>query len=206
MIRTDDRRRRLPSAIALVSLLLLGACGPSAGTGSPSGQPSSGASNPAVSASVAPSATASETLGPFTCSLPLSGAATVDRAQITDVRVDGHDAYDRIVFEFASGLPEYTISTATPPFTRDPSGLSMAVAGSAFLSVVMPGGTTVTPDGTLTYSGPTDFSPSLTKVTQLVEAGDFEAVSSWYVGLSSASCVLVLTLTDPSRLVIDIEH
>ena len=206
MIPARDRRLRLSSGVAVVALLLLAACQPGAGTASPSSQSSSEPSNPAVSASVAPSATASENLGPFTCSLPLHADATIDRSQITDVRVDGHEGYDRIVFEFASGLPEYTIDTATPPFTKDPSGLPINVAGSAFLSLVMQGGTRVTPDGMPTYTGRTEFSPGLTSVVGLVEAGDFEAVSSWYVGLTGASCVRVLTLADPSRLVIDIKH
>lgn len=212
MKTADARRLPLLVTVALTATLLLAACQPGAssvsptGSTSPSTQPTASASSPAGSSSSEPTASAAESLGPFTCSLPVAGTATIDRAQITDVRVAGHDGYDRIVFEFAAGLPEYSIASATPPFTRDPSGLPLAVAGSAFLSLVMQGGTAVTPEGTLTYSGPTDFSPALTTVSQLVEAGDFEAVSSWYVGLSGTSCIRVLTLSNPSRLVIDIEH
>ena len=43
-------------------------------------------------------------------------------------------------------------------------------------------------------------------VTTVVEAGDFEAVSSWYIGLHDPTCARVLTLTDPARLVIDIQQ
>jgi hypothetical protein len=70
----------------------------------------------------------------------------------------------------------------------------------------MHGGTAQSPDGDPTYDGPFDFTPDFPKLTQLISGGDFEAVSTWYFGLDDASCVRVLTLTDPSRLVIDIEH
>ena len=204
MSRSDRRTHSLGAAVVVFLSITLAAC--RAGGGTPIGSESASASTPASTTSAGPSASASESLGAFSCSLPVSGAATVDRAQITDIRVAAHDGYDRIVFEFAAGLPEFTIAAAAPPFTLDPSGLPLDVGGSAFLSLVMHGGTTVTPDGMLTYSGPTDFKPALPMVVELVEAGDFEAVSSWYVGLTAGPCIRVLTLADPSRLVIDIEH
>ena len=45
-------------------------------------------------------------------------------------------------------------------------------------------------------------------LVHLVEAGDFEAQSTWIFGLSSEACIRVLTLTDEGapRLVIDVEH
>ena len=45
-----------------------------------------------------------------------------------------------------------------------------------------------------------------TKLVELVEGGDFEAVSTWFAGMSSESCIRVITLGEPPRLVIDIEH
>ena len=47
---------------------------------------------------------------------------TVARANITDVRIGTHDGYDRVVFEFAGGLPEVSLERAEPPFTHDASG------------------------------------------------------------------------------------
>jgi hypothetical protein len=130
----------------------------------------------------------------------------VERAQITDVRVGTHDGYDRVVFEFDSGIPQFTLEEATPPLLRDPSGLEIDVEGNAFWRLVMHGGTAALPDGGASYNGPTDFTPNFPKLSELVSAGDFEAVSSWYIGLDDESCVRVLTLNEPSRLVIDIEQ
>jgi hypothetical protein len=133
-------------------------------------------------------------------------ASTTDRAQITDVRVGTHDGYDRVVFEFDSGLPDAVIEGVLAPFYADASGLEIEVTGSAFLKVRMHGASKVSPEGAVTYGGSTNFEPEFDRLLQLLEGGDFEAESTWYLGLDGGSCFRVLTLSDPSRLVIDIEH
>jgi hypothetical protein len=197
-------------ALAILAAITLGACSygtPPTSSASPSSVPSS------QPASVAPSATASAaasepgaSLPPFACTPSVTIAATIDRAQITDVRTGTHEGYDRVVFEFASGIPDTLIEGVLPPLLADPSGLEIEVAGTAFLKVTMHGASTITPDGVATYDGPTDFRPGYDQLTQLVEGGDFEAVSTWYLGLNGGGCIRVLTLSDPSRIVIDIEH
>lgn len=205
------RTRRFGATLIVISAIVLAGCRSAPGGGPPSGEPSASASSAAsasasASVSTAPSAEPSDDQGPFACALPVTGAATVARAQITDIRVGEHDGYDRIVFEFAAGIPEYGIEVAGPPFLQDPSGLPMNVSGSAFWKIVMNGGTIMSPDGGVTYSGSRTFSPGFNKLVQLVTGGDFEAVSTWYVGLSDVSCLRVQTLSSPSRLVIDIQH
>jgi len=135
-------------------------------------------------------------------------SATIARANITDVRVGTHAAYDRVVFEFADGLPEITLDRATPPFTHDASGVPIAVDGSSFLRLTMRGGTKQTEDNTSSYDGPTDFDPAFATLIDLVEGGDFEAQSTWYLGLAGDACVRVILLSDEGapRLVIDVEH
>jgi hypothetical protein len=216
MTRTQLSRPTL-GAVALIASIALASCtaggtspgsvGPSASViGSASAEPSIPASE---SASAGPSAVASEptdSLPPFACTPSVTIPSTTDRAQITDVRVGTHDAYDRVVFEFASGIPDAVIEGVLPPLYADPSGLEMDVAGTAFLKVTMHGASRMSPEGTGTYDGPTNFEPGFDRLVQLIEGGDFEAVSTWYLGLDGAGCFRVLTLADPSRLVIDIEH
>jgi hypothetical protein len=208
--------RRILGALALIASIILAGCN----AGSPSVEPSGSSVAPSsvepsgtasTTASVEPSAGESateptESLPPFACTPSVSIASTTDRAQITDVRVGTHDGYDRVVFEFASGLPDAVIEAALPPFYADPSGLEIDVAGTAFLKVTMHGASKVSPDGGVTYGGATDFEPGFDQLVQLVEGGDFEAVSTWYLGLDGGGCIRVLTLAAPSRLVIDIEH
>lgn len=203
------RLHRSPAGLAIVGLLLAACVGETA----PTSRNSVPASTIPASTSAAESAPASaepipsDELGAFSCDLPVVEDATVARALITDVRVGTHADYDRVVFEFADGLPEITLDRATPPFTHDASGLPVEVTGSSFLRLTMRGGTKQTLDNTSSYDGPTDFDPEFPTLIDLVEGGDFEAQSTWYLGLAGDACVRVLRLTDDApRLVIDIEH
>jgi hypothetical protein len=196
-------------AILLVSLVVA-AC-----STSPSSTTTAGASSspgPSTSATASGGATEepvpTDELGPFTCDLPIHEDATVARANITDVRTGTHDGYDRVVFEFADGLPEASLERAEPPFTQDASGAPIDVQGESFLRLILRGGTKQTLEGTSSYDGPTEFETGYPALVHLVEGGDFEAQSTWYLGLAAESCIRVLTLTDDgtARLVIDIEH
>jgi hypothetical protein len=213
MIRMQLPRPAFFALTVLVSLALAGCVAGSPSVASSKTPIASPRTEPSIAASeapsVEPSAAASEpteSLPPFACTPSVTIAATTNRAQITDVRVGTHGGYDRVVFEFASGLPDAVIEGVLPPLYADPSRLVMVVAGSAFLRITMHGATKLSPDDSLTYSGPTDFKPGFNRLAQLIEGGDFEAVSTWYLGLNGAGCFRVLTFPDPSRLVIDIEH
>jgi hypothetical protein len=148
----------------------------------------------------------SDDLEAFTCDLPIVEDGTAAVANIVDVRVGTHDGYDRVVFEFEQGTPELTLDRAEPPFTQDGSGLPIDVDGSSFLGLVMRGGTKQTDAGTSSYDGSTDIAPGFATLAHLIEGGDFERQSTWYLGLTGEACVRVLLLDGPPRLVIDIEH
>ncbi|MGH2401429.1 MAG: AMIN-like domain-containing (lipo)protein [Candidatus Limnocylindria bacterium] len=170
----------------------------------PGSAPESTAATPTASVEPIPSAD----LGSFSCDLPIVEDATVPLANITDVRIGSHADYDRVVFEFADGLPEITLDRASPPFTQDASGMPIEVSGSSFLRLTMRGGTKQTVDNTSSYDGPTDFDPAFATLVDLVEGGDFEAQSTWYLGLTGEACVRVMQLVGEGgspRLVIDVQ-
>jgi hypothetical protein len=208
--------RRIPRlAIALaVSTLALAACSGTDPSDAVSQLPdvsapptSAGASAPPASdglASLEP--IPSEDLGPFSCDFPVVEDPTVPIANIVDVRYATHPDYDRVVFEFEQGTPELTLDRATPPFTQDASGEPITVDGDSFLRLTMRGGTRQTDEGTSSFDGPTDFDPDLSTLVDLVQGGDFERQSTWYLGLGSEACARVLLLDGPPRLVIDVEH
>jgi len=191
------------SAAALLLTAVLAAC--SAAT---SGTGAVGSATTAATSSATPmeSEISDASLAPFACNLPIHGAATAPRAQIKDLRVGAHATYDRIVFTFETGTPEYVIEKAVPPLTKDPSGLTVQVQGSRYLRIVLHGGTVQRPDGGQSYGGPTSISPQFAKLVDLQSAGDFEAVASWYAGMTADACVRVFTLKAPDRLVIDLQH
>ena len=214
MITESARRHHLTWAALVLSCVLLAGCGALSASPSASTLPSSLPSASAQSVAATSSAAASEpvvpepsgNLGSFACALPVKGPGTTARAQIIAIRVGTHPDYDRIAFEFDGGIPRYQIDAATPPFYADPSGLPIEISGSAFWKITLVGGTKVKPDGGSSYAGPTNFVPGFDALVQLKEGGDFEALSTWYVGLTDTSCIRVLTLSDPARLVIDIQH
>ena len=213
------RRIHRTAATLAAALLVLTACSgtdPSAGV-SQAPPSSAGASIPASAGAGASAPAASqglaslepipsEDLGPFVCDFPVVEDPSVAIANIVDVRYATHPAYDRVVFEFEQGTPELTLDRATPPFTQDASGEPITVDGDSFLGLTMRGGTRQTDEGTSSFDGPTDFDPGLPTLVDLVQGGDFERQSTWYLGLSSDACARVLLLDGPPRLVIDVEH
>jgi hypothetical protein len=212
------RRIHQTAAVLAVSLLILTACSgtdPSSTADQVSPPASAAGSTPASAGASAPGASVgiaslepipSEDLGPFSCELPVVEDPSVAIANIVDVRYATHPDYDRVVFEFEQGTPELTLDRATPPFTQDASGEPIAVDGDSFLRLTMRGGTRQTDEGTSSFDGPTDFDPGLPTLVDLVQGGDFERQSTWYLGLASEACARLLLLDGPPRLVIDVEH
>ena len=212
------RRIHRIAAVFAVSLLVLTACSstdPSSPAGQASPPASAAGSTPASAGASAPEASVgiaslepipSEDLGPFSCEFPVVEDPSVAIANIVDVRYATHPDYDRVVFEFEQGTPELTLDRATPPFTQDASGEPIVVDGDSFLRLTMRGGTRQTDEGTSSFDGPTDFDPGLPTLVDLVQGGDFERQSTWYLGLGSEACARVLLLDGPPRLVIDVEH
>jgi hypothetical protein len=200
----------------IAALLVLAACAPSASSPAPSAsEPSPSPTATTAEPSSAPTATQidSETPPPgaevYFCNQAFDGAGSIDIAHLIDIRASTHPGYDRIVFEFdEDGTPAYRLEPASPPFVQDPSGLPLTVNGSDFLLIALHGGTKVADDGSLTYTGPTEFEPDFPQLAHLVERGDFEAVSSWYIGMADSpnGCFRAFELSDPSRIVIDLEH
>jgi hypothetical protein len=203
------------TALAIAAVLLTACFGqPDSSSAVASAVPSAAASEGPSSAAPAESQPATATtepipsdeLGAFSCATPVIEDATVAVANIVDVRVGSHVGYDRVVFEFEQGTPELTLDRASPPFSEDASGLPLDVEGVSFLRLTMRGGSKQTDAGTSSYDGPTNFDPGFRSLVDLVEGGDFERQSTWYFGLSAESCLRVLLLDGPPRLVVDVQH
>lgn len=208
--------------------LTLAAC-TTAGSPSPSGSAAPTAATPTRTPTAAPTAAVEPTaaptttptaaptkvptsppeptadLGDFICTYPYAVDGTRERAQIDDVRVGSHKGYDRIVFQFERGYSALDVKVGKPPFTKDPSGLPLTVAGNDFLIFILRGGTGLDENMVPTYTGPTDFTPDYPLLVQFVRAGDFEAQSEWVAGLTGPACIRVFSLTGPDRLVIDLK-
>ncbi len=214
------------TAVALLVLMLLPLAGVPIGFGpfssqapspsvsaSPSVLPSevpsdSGSAAPSGAASIEPTGTPTEPTAEWICGLPVTVAATGAVVLHTaDIRVETHTGFDRIVFEYLEdGNPAFEMRNARPPFVEDASGLPMTVTGANVMSLSLNGATKLGDDGSLTYTGPTEFAPGFPQLVHLTERGDFEAVNSWYVGLNGSECIRAAVVNDPSRVVVDIQH
>jgi hypothetical protein len=146
--------------------------------------------------------TASADTGGFSCT-NRSGGVVGAPGTVSSLRVAHHDGYDRLVFEFAAtaagAVPEYSLTQQnSSSFTRDASGQTVRLDGSAGIKTVF--------RNTSVGSGvPSDLKPGLPAIREVANIGDFERVTSYGIGLSSAACFRVLELSGPTRLVIDVQ-
>jgi hypothetical protein len=135
----------------------------------------------------------------------LAGSAA-DFPTLVDVRAGHRPGFDCLVFEFEGGLPASTSVEWVDRVTQDGSGRPVTIQGEAFLLVSLHGvlGHELTTPMESTY-GPRARAFALPNVAHVVNAGDFEAVVSFGVGLMRQTRILRTTqLRDPARFVIDV--
>jgi hypothetical protein len=122
---------------------------------------------------------------------------------LVDVRAGRHPGFDRVVFEFRGGaVPRHRIGYVDQ-LVQDGSGKPVAVAGAADLEVVFHGANAHDDDGTPSVS-PRRFSTGLPAVKEVAQTGDFEAVVGYGIGIDRRRSIKVSTLSNPSRLVVDV--
>jgi hypothetical protein len=220
-------QRRTAAGILAAAVLIVAGCG--ASTSSPSAGPTAGPSaGPTAAPSVVPtlSPTAVPTPPPasgeptevpvetpilpaWTCDgSTVRLAATAVRAQQTGMTVLTKDPVGEITFTFESiggarTLPEVEVRPSSPPFVEDASGLPVPVDGAAWATIVLRGGTGLDQDFEQTYTGPGRWTALEAPLVEVVRLGDFEAVSTWAVGLSGPYCVRAYPGAAGSDLVVE---
>ncbi len=132
-----------------------------------------------------------------------AGATTPVVPTLTRISAAHHFGYDRLVFQFSGGLPAERSAHYVRQVIADGSGLPVNVVGSAKLQVRFSTAVGHNDHGSVTY-GALRRTYALPEVIQVVNAGDFEAVLSFGVGLARAEPFRMFTLTKPYRVVIDV--
>jgi len=123
-------------------------------------------------------------------------------AFIDDVRIGTHPGYDRLTIEFNNGQPE-TIEVrpqANTKFVTDPKGDTVTLAGQVGLKI-----TIHSSDAHTAYNGTGDIKTGYSGLLEVRELGDFEGYVSFGLGLAKPGCYVATILTNPTRLVIDIQ-
>lgn len=123
---------------------------------------------------------------------PAGTAQTV----VSALAVGHHAGYDRLVLTFTGPLPGYSVAYV-PQVVHDGSGRPVTLPGSAFVAV------TLRPTSTAVPAPQDRTSPHFPMLREVTGAGDFEAVTTYGVGLAGRSGMRVLTLGAPNRLVVD---
>jgi hypothetical protein len=144
-------------------------------------------------------------LPPFTCSSTstLTGTSSPTTAFVDLVRTGTHPGYDRVTIEFNNGEPTSVDlrPQAGTTFTQSPSGQSVTLKGSSGLLVVIHGA-----DQHTAFNGSIDFTLAYLVLVELRQLEDFEGTVQWGLGLSKSACYRAFFLTNPARLVIDIQN
>ncbi|HET7735926.1 MAG TPA: hypothetical protein VFK52_08140 [Nocardioidaceae bacterium] len=124
---------------------------------------------------------------------------------IVDLRVSEHRRFDRVVIDVDGRRPSYQVRYVSQ-LTYDGSGEPVPLKGRKKLVIRLEPARAHGPKGGNLYDGPRlqqyDF-PMLRGVAFL---GDFEGVVSFGLTARARNGYRVFTLTDPSRLVIDLKH
>lgn len=128
--------------------------------------------------------------------------AAPEAPTLVDVRAAHHDGVDRIVFEFEGGLPGHQIGYVRR-LHADGSGRRVHVPGQAILRVRFRPARAHDDQGRPT-AGPRRQAIALPNLVAAVRSGDFEADTTYGLGLARRARVSVSTLTSPSRVVLDI--
>lgn len=198
-------------AAALALAMALAGCtsgqDPTIGAGDTSAPGGTGTSAPGISE---PGTSAPDPTVPAQAP-PISTPPVDPRGYLTAVRAAAAPGGgSRVVFEFDPVVPGYTIDYTERPVTEDGSGDEIAVEGDAVLSVRFEnaGGARIEGEKvirTYTGAGRVPATGDRSVVTEVVDAGDFEGVVTWVVGVRQrVPEVSVSTLGGPSRLVIDV--
>jgi peptidoglycan hydrolase-like protein with peptidoglycan-binding domain len=126
-------------------------------------------------------------------------------AVLVNVRVGGHKTFDRVVFDFDGPLPGHRVEFVDQVI-QDGSGEPVPLRGRAFLQVVMTPAAAHDDDGAPTFPGPLPSVANLAALRDLADAGDFEAVLTWGIGVAARTGFRVLRLTNPTRIAVDVTH
>ena len=132
---------------------------------------------------------------------PANAAAAPATPRLVDIRAAHHPGFDRIVFQFAGRVPAVHRVRYVDRLIGDASGLPVRISGRAILRVVF------RPADAHDSNGPT--APQrkafgLPNILTAVQAGDFEAVTTYGIGLAKRTPFHVHVLRNPSRVVIDV--
>ncbi len=203
---------RTAAVAVLLSGSLLVGCGTDnptvgvGGTATPTTDPTSAA--PSTAPTLAPPTATNPPAPPF----PANTLVDTSEPSGGQLAMDGATAglqtgYDRVVFTLAGGpgIAGWRVEYVAAP-TSDGSGDPVAVAGSAYLQVLVRN-LGIPPDTGVPEPTNKRFSPpGLKVVKEVVLDSAFEGQYTAFIGLSATRPFRVFRLGSPERVVVDVRH
>ena len=123
----------------------------------------------------------------------------------TAIRAASHAGYERVVFEFDTGVPGYHLEYLDKPIRDCGAGHVKPIAGDGWLEVRLYPARAHDDAGSPTLAA-REFEPRLPIVREIERTCDFEAVVTWVIGVASPNRFRVFELSGPPRLVVDIAN
>ncbi len=200
-----SRAARIIAASFALTLVGCGANPTTFGASSPTAT-TSASSSPTATPSPQDSATPTAAPTPQATPQPLPVFSCADASggdtasEVVAVRVGQHDGYDRLVIEFNGPIPAYSVKGRSgTSFTTSPKGQTVTLGGTNGVLIVMHSIVNWT-----SYSGPLAFNPNFPILREARQIENFEGYQQWALGIQGSPCLRVITLTSPSRLVVDV--
>jgi hypothetical protein len=154
---------------------------------------------PATQPSLAPTALPGFGAGPVT-----GGSPGVGTVSIASVRAAAQAGFDRFVIDFGSSPPKNlafeVLPQATSTFITDPKGEQVTLQGTRGVEVNL-----FSVSNWTSLPGSTDLHLGLPAIKEARRTGDFEANVHWSLGIDGPGFVRLMTLTGPTRLVVDVQ-
>ncbi|MFD6893400.1 hypothetical protein ACFWB0_02460 [Rhodococcus sp. NPDC060086] len=138
----------------------------------------------------------------------ISPAGDGAKLTVTDIRTGRHEGFDRVVYELGGeGVPGWRVGYVDSA-VQDGSGNEIPVAGGAVIQVLIDGSAYPFDSGVEPYAGPNPvLGPSGGSVVEVNGSGVFEGVTQSFIGVADPDTPFsVSSLTDPTRLVIDVAN
>jgi hypothetical protein len=148
------------------------------------------------------SAAAALGLPPFTTERK-SAAASGAQAELFGIAVGCHPKFDRFVIRARLGTPGYVVRYKRR-IVEDGSGRPVRLRGTKRIHVVIRRARAHTEAGSPLL--PRVLTPLCPNLRQVKDAGDFEGVVSFGLGLRRKTGFRVFRLTNPTRIVVDVAH
>jgi GMC oxidoreductase len=139
-----------------------------------------------------------------------SASRTVTRSpspapRLIGIRTGVHSTFDRVVLDLHGRAPGYRVGYVRT-VREDGSGKVVDLRGGAQLMVRLTPAQAHRNDATATYTGSRRMTVNDPELREVALVGDFEGVVSIGLGVRAKHGFRVLTLHDPTRIVIDIAH